>query len=76
MNPDSAVVAESVRAEMARRQVTPQELAPLVGMSKSTFRRRYRGDQPWRADELMRIARVLNVSATRFIVDGENGSAA
>ena len=69
MDPDSAVVASQVRAEIARRHIKPPEyhqLAERIGMSESSFRRRYNGSITWRADELIRLARDLGVPSSRF----------
>lgn len=70
MTPDSAlreVAAGNVRAEMARRRITQEMLAPILGISQPALSRRLRGQLPFDLDELEALARFLDVDPSRFL---------
>lgn len=54
-------VADTVRAEMARRRYTQRDLATLLGMSQSSLNRRMTGAQPWDVEELTAVARLFEM---------------
>jgi transcriptional regulator with XRE-family HTH domain len=54
-------VADSVRAEMARRKITQTELAESLGMTQPAISRRMSGAVPFDTEELGRIADLLGV---------------
>jgi transcriptional regulator with XRE-family HTH domain len=61
-NPTYAMrVADSVRAEMARRKITQTELAESLGMTQPAISRRMSGAVPFDTEELGRIADLLGV---------------
>lgn len=76
MNTDAATIASSVRMEIARLKLNNAEVADRAGIKRSTFRRRVIGEIPFRADELMRVARALGVPNSTFTPDEPNGGEA
>lgn len=60
-------VAASVRAEMARRDVTQARLAEALGMTQPAISRRVSGQLPFDVDELHRIARFLDIPVSALI---------
>ena len=54
-------ISLAIRGELARRDMTQRELAGLLCMSQQALSRRLRGDVPFTAAEVARIARTLNV---------------
>lgn len=60
-------VASGIRAEMARQDLTQQQLAPRVGMSQQALSRRLRGEFPFDTAELDRVASALGVPITAFL---------
>lgn len=54
-------VADSVRAELARRKITQTELAEALGMTQPAVSRRMSGAVPFDTEELGRIADLLGV---------------
>ncbi|ART69702.1 hypothetical protein BTO20_14875 [Mycobacterium dioxanotrophicus] len=65
--PPDTTIADNVRAELARRQVSNSALAELLGLSLSAVSRRTRGETPFRDWELKAIADHLGVPvATLF----------
>ena len=67
MSSDRARIASLVRAELAIAQISGRKLAERMGWPVDATSRRLRGDVAFRADELMAIARELNVPAARFV---------
>ena len=59
---DRKAVARNVRAEMARRSVTQAQLADVLGLRTSAVSRRIMAETPFDVDELILIARYLDVS--------------
>ncbi|MET8908353.1 helix-turn-helix transcriptional regulator [Micromonospora sp. NPDC004551] len=64
-------VASEIRAEMARREMTQQALAPLIGMSQQALSRRLRGEHPFDTAELERVANALGVPVAEFLPASE-----
>jgi hypothetical protein len=56
----------NVRAEVARAGRTQQAVFDAIGMTRSQWERRMRGDVDWRAIELHRIAEVLDIPVDRL----------
>jgi transcriptional regulator with XRE-family HTH domain len=63
----SDLVAEEVRALMARRKVSGRELADLLGVSPSWISYRLNGKQPIDLNDLERIANALEVPILTLI---------
>jgi transcriptional regulator with XRE-family HTH domain len=57
----SELVAEEIRALMARRKVSGRELSAKLGVSPSWISYRLSGKQPIDVNDLLRIANVLGV---------------
>ncbi len=69
-------VAATIRAELARRRKTQSDLATALGMARSALHRRLNGDQSLTVDELHKIAKYLDLSASYLIESGESAGAA
>ena len=65
--PLAIAIAEEVRVEMARQRVTGRQIAELLGISENTLSHRLAGRYEFRASELDKIARYLNVPITNLI---------
>jgi hypothetical protein len=59
-------VASEVRAMMAKRRVRVNHLPRILGKSQSYWERRVNGPVPFDADDLAKIAKVLEVKVSRF----------
>jgi transcriptional regulator with XRE-family HTH domain len=59
-------IGANVRAEMARRGLTQEQVAPAAGLSQSKLSRRLTGRYPFMAEELDAIADLLGVEAGTF----------
>ena len=57
----SLIVSENIRAEMARKRVTGEHLATILGKSQSVTSKRLRGVVVWDIDELVIVAQALDV---------------
>ncbi|MFH5821285.1 helix-turn-helix domain-containing protein [Georgenia sp. AZ-5] len=57
----AADVAANIRFEAARRELSQQDLAEMIGRSRAAVSARYRGKVPWTIDEVGRIAEMLGV---------------
>lgn len=67
-------LAGTVRAELARRQITIRDAAAATGMATSTLARRLeRGD--FKIDELARLAAVLNMPLAGLLPEAEAAAA-
>lgn len=64
-DPDAVqhVVADEVRAEMARQRKTAAELAIAVGVNQHTMGRRLNGSTPFNVMELARVAECFGTTA-------------
>jgi transcriptional regulator with XRE-family HTH domain len=67
--PDSlqTYVAAEIRAEMARRRITGQQLAGALGRSNAWISVRLAGKQAIDLNDLERIADALDVSADQLL---------
>lgn len=54
-------VAATVRAELARRRMTQQDLARAVGLSQASVSERLRGKTPFSTDDIERVADALGI---------------
>lgn len=66
----NATVAAAVRAELARAGVSGRKLARELDWTPGFVQRRLAGRDPFRVDELGRIAEYLRIPATTFLEDG------
>ena len=62
-----ALVASSVRAEMARRGLTQGDVAAELALPRTAVSRRLTGQTPWTADELHALAVMMGVPVSRFL---------
>jgi transcriptional regulator with XRE-family HTH domain len=60
-NPHAIRVGANVRAEMARRNLSQTALAEQLNVTQQKLSRCISGQQPFRVDELARIAEALDV---------------
>ena len=64
-------LAGAIRAEFGRRGINRTELAAVLGVSRPTAALRWRGTEPYDADQIQTVANFLGVT-----VDNLNESAA
>lgn len=76
LNTRSERVAEEVRAEMARQQITVDALSEQSGIPISTLRRSVKGYRPFTINELFVITRLLGISVVKIIQRAEDRLAA
>ncbi|TDC01858.1 XRE family transcriptional regulator [Micromonospora fluostatini] len=67
MQQDEALISTQVRALLDERSLSGSELARRIGASQSYVSRRLRGEVPWRASDLGRIAKVVNVPVADLV---------
>jgi transcriptional regulator with XRE-family HTH domain len=60
-------IAQAIRAEMLRQNLTQQELADKLGWTQRRVSYRLTGDQPIDVAELEAVARVLGVPLSALI---------
>lgn len=65
------VVAGNVRALMARRGVSQQRLAEVLGLSQSAISKRLRGLTPWDVNEMGTIATAFEVPIGSLLADDQ-----
>jgi transcriptional regulator with XRE-family HTH domain len=58
------LVADNVRAELARRRILQSDLADLLDLTKQSISRRLCGEVPFRDAELAKIAEHLGVEVS------------
>lgn len=63
------MLAANIKAEMARRSMSQQDLAHALGMSQAAVSKKLKGSTQLRVDELHRIADILGVSAESLLKD-------
>ena len=63
----SAIVADNIRAEMARRNRPQRLLAEHLGMSQAAFSARMQGRTPIDINELFAIADLLDLPAAQLL---------
>lgn len=61
--------AASVRAELARRKMSAQQLGRELGWTRNKTRRRINGEHPMTLDELVQIADHLSLSLTYLTLE-------
>ncbi len=76
LNTRSERVAEEVRAEMARQEITVNTLSEKSGVPISTLRRSVKGQRPFTIQELFVITRLLGISVVDVIQRSEEMPAA
>lgn len=69
-------VAEEVRAEMARRQISVDALSEESGVPISTLRRSVKGQRPFTIQELFAITRLLGTTVVDIVQRAEDRLAA
>jgi transcriptional regulator with XRE-family HTH domain len=72
----SEMVAEEIRALMARRKVSGRELAGQLGVSPSWISYRLSGKQPIDVNDLLRIANALSVGVHELLPSPEDAARA
>lgn len=65
----SGQVAEAVRVEAARRQITAKRISDETGIARTSLGRRLRGVVPFTLDELDLVASVLGVPIADLLPD-------
>lgn len=69
--PSSDVIAANVRAEVARQNLTQQQVADRIGgVGQWWVSRRLTGDTTITAEDLARFAEALNVPVTQLLING------
>lgn len=69
-------VSSSIRAQMAKVQVTQKQLAEELQMFPNRFARKYRGETAFTTGELIQVSRILNIPLITFITEAEAALAA
>ena len=67
----SRTVAATVRAELARHEVSQSQLAALLGVSSTQAGKRLKGAIPYTVDELGLIATHLGIQVSVFVAESE-----
>ena len=65
-------VAEEVRAEMARRQISVDAMSEESGVPISTLRRSVKGQRPFTIQELFVITRLLGTTVVDIVQRAED----
>lgn len=63
----SETVGATVRAEMARRKVTQQQVADVLGIAQTQVSRRLNGQVSFNVDELQAVAHLLGMSVQSLV---------
>lgn len=71
MSSPSGEVAANIRAEVARRGMTQQQVADLVGEKQYWVSRRLTGAVPITTGDLIRFARALDMPAAELLPRSE-----
>jgi transcriptional regulator with XRE-family HTH domain len=66
----SSALAGEIRAELARRRLTPIQLANATGISVHKIRRRLSGDVGFTVDELSAISTFLERDPASLLLGG------
>jgi transcriptional regulator with XRE-family HTH domain len=69
MSPEQEYVAGEVRAELARQKKRHGELASLLGITRQSLSFKIRGIYAFSTDDLVKIARWLDVPVAKFLPD-------
>lgn len=67
-------IAGNLRAEMARRGVTQQQVAEVLGLSQSAVSRRLLGQAPISIDQLFEITERFGIDMASIIFAGTDNS--
>lgn len=67
----SAGVAAEVRACLARRRVSQNTAAGVIGIGQASMSRRLAGEYPFTVDELFKLADHLKIDVRSFFPAGE-----
>ena len=67
-------VAEEVRAVMARRRMSGQKLARLIGKSQAYLGRRLSGEVAFNVSDLEQLAGALEVPVAHFLPEPERAA--
>ncbi len=60
-------VADTIRAELARRRISQTVVAERLGLSQATVSRRLLGEYPFTVDEVDTIAEMLGLTASDLV---------
>ncbi|MFF2620689.1 helix-turn-helix domain-containing protein [Oerskovia jenensis] len=71
--PLSRIAAGAVRLESARRDITQEDLAELLGRSRSAVSQRFTGKVAWSLDDLGTIAATFGYPVAHLLDDGPPG---
>lgn len=63
---------QSIKAEMARKNISQMQLSKKLGLSFQTLNLKMRGKRPFKADEISNIARILSVDLNIFFNNNVN----
>ena len=55
-----------LRVRFAECEMRQGDVAQAAGITKSTMTARMKGYQPWTSDEIMAVAKVLNIPREQF----------
>lgn len=55
-----------LRVRFAECEMRQGDVAQAAGIAKSTMTARMKGYQPWTSDEIMTVAKVLNIPREQF----------
>jgi len=67
----TAAVGANVRAEMARRKVSQQQIAAALNLSQAAISKRLAGVVPWDVNELVTVATALEVPLSTLLDTSE-----
>lgn len=63
----STVIADTVRAELARRRLKPRDLAPALDLQVRAVERRLSGEVAFELDELPLVARFFGIRLSALV---------
>lgn len=67
-------VSANVRAEMARRRITQQQVAEALGLKQGSVSKRLNGRVPWDVNEVSTVADLLGVPVSALIGEPERAA--
>lgn len=70
------VIAGEVRAELGRQGKNRAELADMADISRSAINRKLNAEVSFTTEEILRVAKALNVSPSNFLNVGSTSQAA
>lgn len=71
MQQDEALISGRVRGLLDKKSLSGSELARRLDVSQSYVSRRLRGEVPWRATELTRVADIVGVPVTELLAPAQ-----